>query len=75
MNFKIEQEGNEKLQLETQIEVEEKRIMDLNSRLKFAVSQMQNMQDMIHYENRCFTEKVEKIKKDKEQPAMQSVHL
>jgi hypothetical protein len=58
------------LQLETQIEVEEKRIMDLNSRLKFAVSQMQNMQDMIHYENRCFTEKVEKIKKDKEQPAM-----
>jgi hypothetical protein len=38
----------------------------LNGRLKYAISKFQNIQDQIHYENRHFTEKLDKVKKEKE---------
>lgn len=36
---------------------------------------LRNVQDKIHYENRVFTEKLDKIKREKEQTVGQQVHI
>lgn len=75
LQFRIEKEGNERLALEDQIAQEDQRIRELNSRLKYSLSTFQNLQDQINYENRHFTEKLDKHRRDKEKTATQTVHL
>ena len=69
LQFRIEKEGNERLALEDQLAQEDQRIRELNSRLKYSLSTFQNLQDQLNYENRHFTEKLDKHRRDKEQTA------
>ena len=69
LDTQIEKETADRDRLELELADEEKKIQDLQIKLRYASSYFQSIQDNINLENRAFTECLDKLKKDKEQTA------
>jgi uncharacterized protein YeeX (DUF496 family) len=75
LETQIEKETHDRDRLERDIADEDRKIQDLQIKLRYATSYFQSIQDNINLENRAFTECLDKLKKDKEQTATKQVHI
>lgn len=69
MQAKIDQEAEDKVRLTKLLGLENSKIEERSQQVKYLMGQLQSLQDSLLLENKIFTEKLDKLKKDRESTA------